>query len=152
MPLLGIGGNSFNGLGDYYAIGLGYCSLPTRKYCCEVGVVITNKAGGECGDLVFSLRNTTVSTDIAVERMRITSTRNVGIGTSTVNNILQVGDGGRLKIGSGITDFTLIGTKDYINDNTTNTKIFINGNTCNYAGSPGSIQHFATGSGGHIFL
>ncbi len=49
MPLLGIGGASFNDVGDYYAIGLGYCSLPTRKYCCEIGLVITNKAGGECG-------------------------------------------------------------------------------------------------------
>ncbi len=39
---------------------------------------------------------------------------NVGIGTNNPLNILQVGDGGRLKIGSGITDFTLIGTKDDI--------------------------------------
>jgi hypothetical protein len=29
--------------------------------------------------------------------------------------------------------------------------MFINGNTCNNAGAPGSIQHFATGTGGHIF-
>jgi hypothetical protein len=60
----------------------------------------------------------------------------------------------RLKLGSGIIDFTLIGTKDNINDNTTNTKIFINGNTCSYAGAPGCIQHFstATGTGGHIFI
>jgi hypothetical protein len=27
-----------------------------------------------------------------------------------------------MKIGSGITDFTLIGTKDDVNDNTSNTK------------------------------
>ena len=52
------------------------------------------------------------------------NTGNVGIGTNNPSNILQVGDGGRLKISSGIADFTLIGTKDNINDNTTNTKIF----------------------------
>ncbi len=56
----------------------------------------------------------------------------------------QVGGGGRLKIGSGITDFTLMSTKNDINYNT-------NGNTCNYAGAPVSIQHLATGTGGHIF-
>ena len=27
----------------------------------------------------------------------------------------------------------------------------MNGNTSNYAGTPGSIQHFALGTGGHIF-
>ncbi len=76
---------------------------------------------------------------------------NVGIGTISSGSTLQVGDGGRLKIGSGIVDFTLIGTKDDINDNTTNTKIVLSGNTSNYAGTPGTIQYFATGTGGHIF-
>jgi hypothetical protein len=78
---------------------------------------------------------------------------NVGIGTVSSGSTFQAGDGGRLKIGSGIADFTLTGTKDNINDNTTNTKIFLSGNTSNYAGTPGSIQHFstATGIGGHMF-
>jgi hypothetical protein len=44
----------------------------------------------------------------------------------------------------------LIGTKD-TDDNTTNTKIVINGNTCTYAWALGSIRHFATGTGSHIF-
>jgi hypothetical protein len=79
------------------------------------------------------------------------NTGNVGIGTNNPSNILQVGDGGRLKISSGIADFTLIGTKDNINDNTTNTKIFLSSNTSNNAGTPGSIQYFATGTGGHFF-
>ena len=82
MPLLGIGSASFNGLGDYYGIGLGYCSLPTRKYCCEIGCIIKNTTSGECGDLVFSARSTTVNTDVAVERMRIKSNGLVGIATT----------------------------------------------------------------------
>ncbi len=87
MPLLGIGAASFNGVGDYYGIGLCYCSLPTRKYCCEIGCIITNTTAGECGDLLFSLRNTTVSSDVAVERMRITSSGNVYLnrGILTLN-------------------------------------------------------------------
>ncbi len=83
--------------------------------------------------------------------MRINSSGNVGIGTNNPNNILQVGDGGKLRISNNISDFSMIGTKDNVNDNTTNTKIFINGNTCPYAGAAGSIHHFATGTGGHIF-
>jgi hypothetical protein len=70
----------------------------------------------------------------------------VGIGTSNPTNIFQVGDGGKLRISSCVSDFSLIGTKDDVNDNTTNTKIFLSRNTSNYAGTPGSIQHFATGT------
>jgi hypothetical protein len=32
-----------------------------------------------------------------------------------------------------------------------NTKIFLNGNTCTYAGAPGYIQYWATASGEHVF-
>jgi hypothetical protein len=49
---------------------------------------------------------------------------NVVIGGSAANNILQVINAGRLKIGSGATDYSLIGTS-YTDYNTTNTKIFI---------------------------
>jgi hypothetical protein len=79
------------------------------------------------------------------------NTGNVGIGTTNPLNILQVGDAGRLRIGSGITDYTIIGTRD-TDDNTLNTKIFINGNTCTTANAAGSIPYFATSAtGAHIF-
>ena len=52
------------------------------------------------------------------------NTGNVGIGTVSAGSILQVGNAGRLKIGSGTTDFTLVGTLD-TDDNATNTKIFL---------------------------
>jgi hypothetical protein len=55
-----------------------------------------------------------------------------------------------VKIGNGTTDFRIIGTLDTDN-NTTNTKFFINGNTCTFVGAAGSMQHFATRTGGHIF-
>ncbi len=63
------------------------------------------------------------------------------------NNILQVGDGARLRISNGISDYSLIGTKDV--DGGTNTRIVISGNT--RAGSLGNIEYVATGSGNHIF-
>ncbi len=68
--------------------------------------------------------------------MTIAESRYVNIGTETPNNIFQVGDGGRLRISNGISDFSVIGTKDDFNDNTTNTKIHLSGNTSNYAGTP----------------
>jgi hypothetical protein len=78
--------------------------------------------------------------------MTISSDGNVRIGTTTPNNILQVGNVGRLKIGSWTTYYTLIGTLD--TDGTSNTRIVISGNT---RGSPytGNIEHVAT-SGHHI--
>ena len=87
------------------------------------------------------------TTDSATERMRITSTGNVGIGTATVNNILQVGSGGRLRISNGTSDYTLIGTNE--TDGATNTRIVISGNV--RGGSPGEITYIATSTGSHVF-
>ena len=128
---------------------------------------------GDVADLQFS---TSASSNASSVKMTITGGGNVGIGTSTnlnsnftvqgtslftgnstftgqlnPNNILQVGSDGRLRIGNGQSDYTKIGTID-IDTNATNTKIFINGTTCSYAGAAGCIQYFATGStGSHIF-
>jgi hypothetical protein len=48
-----------------------------------------------------------------------------------------------------MSDYSLIGTKDTV-DNTTNTKIFFNGNTYSAANASGCIQHFAPGTESHI--
>jgi hypothetical protein len=77
---------------------------------------------------------------------------NVGIGTNTLpNNILQVGDGGRLRIANNITDYTVIGSINEIN-NDSNTKIIINSfnNTINSI-NKGDIQYFSTNLGNHLF-
>ena len=74
---------------------------------------------------------------------------NVGIGTNTsINNILQVGDGGRLRIANNITDYTVIGTINEIN-NDSNTRIIIN--AFNNSTNKGDIQYFSTNSGNHLF-
>ncbi len=61
--------------------------------------------------------------------------------------ILQVGDGARLRISNGVSDYTVIGTKDV--DDATNTRIIISGNT---RASPyaENIEYVAT-AGNHIF-
>ena len=72
---------------------------------------------------------------------------NVGIGTTNPSNILQVGDGGKFRISNGISDYTLIGTKD--TDGLTNTRIVISGNT---RSGGGNIDYVATSStGAHKF-
>ena len=74
---------------------------------------------------------------------------NVGIGTNTQpNNILQVGDGGRLRIANNITDYTVIGSINEIN-NDSNTKIIIN--SFNNSVNKGDIQYFSTNLGNHLF-
>jgi hypothetical protein len=50
--------------------------------------------------------NTNGRTSASVPNMIVHSSGNVGIGTLTPNNILQVGGAGRLKIGNGTTDYT----------------------------------------------
>ena len=64
--------------GNYYGIGFGY-SPYTSKSAAEIGYFVTDIAGAEKGDLVFSTRITTGDV-AATERMRITSGGNVGIG------------------------------------------------------------------------
>jgi len=84
----------------------------------------------------------------STERLRITSNGNVGIGTSTVDNILQVGSGGRLTIANNNTGRTVIGTNDLFDAN--NTRISIYGN--NYTNYIGNIEYIASSTGNHIFF
>lgn len=74
---------------------------------------------------------------------------NVGIRTLNPNNILQVGDGARLRISNSSADYTLIGTKQV--DDASNTCIYIHGNT--FSGNAGNISYYATTtSGRHAFF
>jgi hypothetical protein len=147
-PLLKLGRTFYSSTaGDYYGIGFGYAPLALSNSCCEIGVLITSKTGAETGDIVLSTRPGT--TDVpATERMRITSTGNVGIGTNNPLNILHVGGTGqRLKIANSSTDNTMIGTDE---TEGTNTRINIFGAT--HAAAPGQISYVAKSTGNHIFF
>jgi hypothetical protein len=72
---------------------------------------------------------------------------NVGIGTTNPGtNILQIGNAGRLKVGIGSTDYTLLGTIDV--DGLNNTRIVISGHT--RPSYSGRIEYVTT-VGDHIF-
>jgi len=110
---LGLGGRGCTGVGDYYAIGFGYLYNPTDPYCCEIGVVITNFSGAECGDLIFSTRNTTGQYDVATERMRIKSD-----GTITINNNTTL-----------LSSFNVSGTTTLNNNTTLSSSLNVSGFT-----------------------
>jgi hypothetical protein len=89
-PLLKLGKTSFSTTaGDYYGIGFGFSPTLTDNSCAEIGTIITNTAGNETGDLVFSTRLGT-NNAAATERMRITSAGNIGIGTNGPLELLHL--------------------------------------------------------------
>lgn len=82
-------------------------------------------------------------------RMRILANGNIGIGTTTlISNILQVGDGGRLRISNSSTDSTSIGTRDI--DDLNNTRIYLFANQ--HPTNPGIIEYISTSTGVHKFI
>jgi hypothetical protein len=81
-----------------------------------------------------------------MERMRITSNGNIGIGTNNPTNILQVGGGGRLRIANSTSDYTIIGSSDV--DGATNPRIAIFGNTYG-AGLSGVLNYYTTSATGY---
>lgn len=104
----------------------------------------------EGGDLTLNSTSITASCLTTINNNLIISST-VGIGTTIANNILQIGDGGKLKISNNLNDFTVIGTNDIINS-ATNTRIVIKGSNYNPSGSdPGNIEFYGTASGNFIF-
>ena len=89
-------------------------------------------------NIILNSGNKTTSN---IPSLLITNIGNVGIATSSVNNILQIGDGGQLRIANTDSDYTIIGTSN-INLQLQNTRITING--YNKTGNLGDIQYYTT--------
>lgn len=89
LPILKLGKDLYNGAGDYYAVGYGYCPGQTDYSPAEIGLVTQSIASYTYGDLVFRVRQVTTNTR-APERMRILNDGTVGIGTNTTSSILQL--------------------------------------------------------------
>ena len=125
-------------------------------YNAYIGIGGTAVAGNYANNLFFEattssiIFNTNGRTSASIPNMIVHSTGNVGIATTNPTNIFQIGSAGRLRISNGTTDYSIIGTID-VDNNNTNTKIYLSGNTCTSAGTPGSIQYWVTSTGSHVF-
>jgi hypothetical protein len=82
-----------------------------------------------------------------IQRMIINNSGNIGIGTTSPSQILQVGDAARLRISNSSSDYTLIGTKE--TDDSNNTRIVLSGVARSV--NQGHIEYVATTNGSHIF-
>ncbi|MEY4745172.1 MAG: hypothetical protein RL272_1117, partial [Candidatus Parcubacteria bacterium] len=84
-PYLSIGGSEWAGSG-IQTIGFGYRTTAAEKSPAEIGFIDTNVSGNTAGALVFATRNTTGSSDIPSERMRIESDGDVAIGATSASS------------------------------------------------------------------
>ena len=78
---IGLGGTE-NAFGQTVLLGFGYRGSSTSEYPAVMGYLATDNGGNQNGALVFGTRSVTTNT-ATTERMRITSSGNVGIGTSS---------------------------------------------------------------------
>jgi hypothetical protein len=120
---LQLGVSDYNSSGGVYAIGFGYSGGATHSPA-YIGLQQTETGSYTKGDLVFRTRST--STDVEPpERMRITSSGNVGIGTSSPSYAIDTlssgaivaqfkrdasgGGSGGIRFGNNDKQFTLYG-------------------------------------------
>jgi hypothetical protein len=101
------------------------------------------------GDLILNSTTLTASCPTTINNDVIISSK-VGIGTTTANNILQIGNGGKLRISNDASDYSVIGTNDIINTSS-NTRILIKGSTYGTGNEQGNIEFYGTATGKFIF-
>lgn len=102
------------------------------------------------GNFILNSTSTTINNNTNIQGILNVSSR-IGINITNnaiPNNILQIEDGGKLRISNNSSDFTCIGTHNNSN-NTTNTRILINGTL--KTDNPGNIEYYTTTNGNHIF-
>ena len=105
---------------------------------------LTHSGGSFTSDATSNLFNSNLIINGIVN---INSNLGINLSSNMLNNVLQIEDGGKLRISNNRNDYTCIGTSNL--DNITNTRIIINGTTKNPG--PGNIEYYTTSTGKHIF-
>jgi hypothetical protein len=109
--------------------------------------LIATDTGNSGGTFQINLKTPGAITNTQFTPFYINSSGNIGISTNNPQNILQVGNGGRLRISNSSTDYTLIGAND--TDTSNNSKIVISGN--GRVGNEGNVEYYCTNTGSHIW-
>jgi hypothetical protein len=122
-----------------------YVNTPT---CIEANTDIKGTIKHLSGEYISHATSTLINSNIIINGLfNLNSNLGINIGSNTFTNVLQVEDGGKLRISNDRNDYTCIGTSNI--DNSSNTRIIINGTTKSQ--NPGNIEYYATSTGKHIF-
>lgn len=145
-----------NGNGDVL---IGGAAGTTRNIQLGTGAVFNNLAisasgasfssSASTGDMILrASQKILIQSGSGNSALTINTNNNVGIANAAAGNIFQVGDGSRLRISNGTSDYTLIGTKE--TDDANNTRIVVWGYQ-NGTANVGSLEYVATTTGVHKF-
>ena len=116
--------------------------------CIEAATDIKGIFKHSGGEFISDATTTLINSNIRINGLfNLNSNLGINITSNIFSNVLQVEDGGKLRISNNRTDYTCIGTSNI--DNSTNTRILINGST--KTGNPGNIEYYSTSTGKHIF-
>jgi len=122
-----------------------YVNTPT---CIAANTDIKGTIKHSLGEYISYATSTLINSNIIINGLfNLNSNLGINIGKNTFTNVLQVEDGGKLRISNDRNDFTCIGTSNI--DTSLNTRIIINGTTKSQ--NPGNIEYYATSTGKHIF-
>jgi hypothetical protein len=100
--MMALGNTSYNATPPYYyGIGLGYFSSNIYIQPAEIGFVARNNTGGTYGDFYIATRDNGTQANPPIQRMCVTNTGNVGIGTTNPQANLHVNGLTTITNGSG---------------------------------------------------
>jgi len=102
------------------------------------------------GNFILNSTSTSINNNTTIiGALNVSSKIGINITNNAIpNNILQIEDGGKLRISNNSNDYTCIGTHTS-SDNSNNTRILINGVAKSTNG--GNIEYYSTSDGNHIF-
>ena len=137
-------GSSVSRSGDY---GDYKFYVNTSTFINAESIKINGHLSHNLGNFLINSTLTTVNSNIKINGiLNQNSNLGINIGSYVFSNILQVEEGGKLRIANDGTDYTSIGTNNNPNPNT---RIILNG--ASKSVNPGNIEYYSTESGNHIF-
>lgn len=122
--------------------------INTANTCIQSATDIKGTFIHSLGQYISYATSTLINSNIVINGlMNLNSNLGINIGNNIFSNVLQIEDGGKLRISNNRNDYTCIGTSNI--DIASNTRIIINGTMKSQ--NPGNIEYYTTSTGKHIF-